>query len=362
MKKLTSISSWKYCPTTDNSSDHLTSGIPAHQLKTSSLWKHGPTWLPNQSQWPSWPRTEVLHLSATEMSIDRCTAHGSVPVQQQGLRHLINPADFSSLPRLLRVTAYVFRFVKLLQKKLSQQGPITAMEYDHAMTEWVKNRQSVVFHAEVANLSLTPYNLGMSILPFPWWRCLLHCGSRMHNALLSDNTKFPLRLPTKDHFTDLVIHSTSVKQLHAGDNSTLTTLCQSYWVPSVRQHIKTLIDKCIICRKEQPTMHQTHHPFPSQECNKHNLLKSQEWTKQELCMFKMLELKQRSTYGDCLFTYTTTRAIHLDCWSLLTRLSQICKLQISSKESNIWQCLNISISKQWTKGTVSISCAQGKAC
>ena len=107
VKKLTSISSWKYCPTTDNSSDRLTRGITAH----TSLWKHGPTWLPNQSQWPSWPTTEVLPLSATEMSIDRCTAHGSVPVQQQGLRHLINPADFSILPRLLCVTAYVFKFV-----------------------------------------------------------------------------------------------------------------------------------------------------------------------------------------------------------------------------------------------------------
>ena len=149
MKKLTSISSWKYCPTTDNSSDRLTRGITAH----TSLWKHGPTWLPNQSQWPSWPTTEVLPLSATEMSIDRCTAHGSVPVQQQGLRHLINPADFSILPRLLCVTAYVFKFVQLLQKKVTQQGPVTAMEHDHAMTEWVKNRQSVVFHAEVANLS-----------------------------------------------------------------------------------------------------------------------------------------------------------------------------------------------------------------
>ena len=46
----------------------------------------------------------------------------------------------------------VFRFVQLLQKKVSQQGPITAIEYDHAMTEWVKNRQSVVFRAEVDNL------------------------------------------------------------------------------------------------------------------------------------------------------------------------------------------------------------------
>ena len=37
IKKLTSISNWKYCPTIDNPSDLLTRGITAHQLKTSSL-------------------------------------------------------------------------------------------------------------------------------------------------------------------------------------------------------------------------------------------------------------------------------------------------------------------------------------
>ena len=125
--KLASISNWKYCPTTDNPSD-LTRGIVVHQLKTNSLWKHDPTWLPNRSQWPSWPTTEVLQLSATETSTDGFTANGTVPIQQQGLHLLINLSDFSSLPRLLCITAYVFRFVQLLQKKVIQQGPITAIE------------------------------------------------------------------------------------------------------------------------------------------------------------------------------------------------------------------------------------------
>ena len=62
VKKLTSISNWRYCPTTENPSDLLKRGITAHQLKTSSLWKHGPTWLPNRSQWPSWPTTGVSPL------------------------------------------------------------------------------------------------------------------------------------------------------------------------------------------------------------------------------------------------------------------------------------------------------------
>lgn len=233
VKKLTSISNWKYCPTTENPSDLLTRGITAHQLKTSSLWKHGPTWLPNGSQWPSWPTTEVLHLSATETSTDGSTANGTVPVQQQGLHRLINPSDFSSLPRLLCITAYVYRFVQLLQKKVSQQGPITAMEYDHVMTEWVKDCQSVVYRAEVNNLSsksLHHTTLVRQLHLFLDDSGLLGCGGRIHNAPLSDNTKFPLLLPSKDHFTDLVIRSTHVKQLHAGFSSTLNKLLGSFWL------------------------------------------------------------------------------------------------------------------------------------
>ena len=82
---------------------------------------------------------------------------------------------------------------------------------------------------------------------------LLRCSGRIHNAPLSGNTKFPLLLPSKDHFTDLVIHSTQVKQFHAGVNLTLTALGQSYWVPSGRQGVKTLIDKCLTCRKVSGT-------------------------------------------------------------------------------------------------------------
>ena len=62
VKKLASISNWRYCPTTENRYDLLKRGITAHQLKTSSLWKHGPTWLSSRSQWPSWPTTGVSPL------------------------------------------------------------------------------------------------------------------------------------------------------------------------------------------------------------------------------------------------------------------------------------------------------------
>ena len=321
VKKLTSISNWKYCPTTENPSDLLTRGITAHQLKISSLWKHGPTWLPNRSQWPSWPTTEVLHLSATETSTDGSTADGTVPVQQQGLHRLINPSDFSSLPKLLRVTAYVFRFVKLLQKKVSQRGPITAMEYDHAMTEWVKNRQSVVFHAEVDNLiskSRHRTTLVRQLRLFLDDGGLLRCGGRIHNAPLSGNTKFPLLLPSKDHFTDLVIHSTHVKQLHAGVNSTLTALRQTYWVPSGRQCVKTLIDKCVTCRKVSGTAYNAPDPPP---LPKSRMQQTQPFEVTGVDYTGALYVRNAGIETKvyiCLFTCATTRAIHLEVVEDLT--------------------------------------------
>ena len=125
------------------------------------------------------------------------------------------------------------------------------MEYDHAMTEWVKNRQSAVFHAEVDNLSSKSRHRTTLVRQLRLFLKDggLRCGGRIHNAPLSGNTKFPLLLPIQDYFTDLVIHSTHVKQLHAGVNSTLIALLQSYWIPSGRQRVKTLIDKCVTCKK-----------------------------------------------------------------------------------------------------------------
>ncbi|XP_068726396.1 uncharacterized protein [Montipora capricornis] len=195
VKKLTSISIWKYCPTTENPSDLLmiTRGITADQLKASSVWKHGPKWLPNRSKWPSWPNTEVLHLLTTETATDESTTNSTFPTQQQGLHHLINIPDFSNLPKLLRITAYVLRIAQRLQKKDSQQGPITAIEYDLVFRVDVDNLLSKVRHRTtlVRQLRLFLDDGG-----------LLRCGRRIHNASLSDNAKFPLLLPGKDHFTD----------------------------------------------------------------------------------------------------------------------------------------------------------------
>jgi hypothetical protein len=142
IKKLTSTTIWKYCPTSANPADLITRGITAHQLNESQLWKNGPGWLPVPAQWPSWPAAAILHLQNTESSTEATTVDSTrkntIPAQQQGLHQVINAPHYSSLPKLLRTTAYVVGFVNCLQKKETPNGPLTPKELDDAMLKWIK--------------------------------------------------------------------------------------------------------------------------------------------------------------------------------------------------------------------------------
>ena len=50
-------------------------------------------------------------------------------------------------------------------------------------------------------------------------------------------------------FTTLIIRNAHSAQLHSGVNATLTALRQKYWIPCARQRIKSIIRKCVVCRK-----------------------------------------------------------------------------------------------------------------
>ena len=78
---------------------------------------------------------------------------------------------------------------------------------------------------------------------------LIRCQGRIHNAPVSESTKFPVLLPTYHPFTKLVVLSTHVQQLHSSVNSTLAVIPQRFWIPKARQLLKNVLRKCVICRK-----------------------------------------------------------------------------------------------------------------
>ncbi|CAG2191962.1 unnamed protein product [Mytilus edulis] len=70
---------------------------------------------------------------------------------------------------------------------------------------------------------------------------LLRCTGRIQNAPVKESTKYPLLLPTHHSLTSLIVMDAHTKTLHAGLNSTIAYIQQKYWIPRIRQCVKSQI-------------------------------------------------------------------------------------------------------------------------
>jgi len=228
--QLTGDIKWHFCPTSDNPA--VTRGISSLQLKSSNLWKHGPIWLTSPSDWPTWQASQTLHLQALAVTVQEFTpSEEHQPTSTVGLHKIMNIADYSTLHKLTAVTAYILRFVQHL-KGHHQTGPLTAGELQQAKQLWIKDCQHQVFRKEISNLRRNSTASKRLVLVrqlrlFLDKNNCLRYGGRIHNAPLSQLSKFPYLLPAKHDLTTLIIRSTHLRLLHSGTNSTLTALIKT---------------------------------------------------------------------------------------------------------------------------------------
>ena len=100
-------------------------------------------------------------------------------------------------------------------------------------------------------------------------RC--HSGGRIHNVPTSDLAKFPYFLPSSHPLTTLIIIDTHQKLHCAGASNTVTALRQVYWIPAIRQKIRSYYISVLFATNYQgnPTKLQTLPHYP-----KHTLIKA----------------------------------------------------------------------------------------
>ena len=141
---------------------------------------------------------------------------------------IIDINRYSTLTKLLYVTAYVLRFVGYIKSHVSKPaGPITVNELSKAQTLWIRSCQLSAFSKEINNLKNNPVSNRRSPLVrqlrlFLDSCNLLQCGGRIHNAPVGRHTKFPYLLPTGHRLTTLIVYATHANQLHGGVHSTVT--------------------------------------------------------------------------------------------------------------------------------------------
>ena len=143
---------WRHISGELNVADEVSRGIPAQEL--TERWKHGPEFLQlSEEQWPkeSLPTTNQTKDDQAERRKPRTV----LQVANRDQVEVIVCKTFSSWRRLLRVTAYVRRFVQNLQalRKMSRMkdnpdvriqlelGPLSTNELEKSKAYWIKLRK-----------------------------------------------------------------------------------------------------------------------------------------------------------------------------------------------------------------------------
>ncbi|GBM38557.1 hypothetical protein AVEN_110218-1 [Araneus ventricosus] len=126
---------WNHCPGCENPADKITRGLSIKNLVNDQVWWHGPPWLiqQNTSCASSYDDSDPDPLSiASEERIS------TLATSAESVEPVLDIQKFSNLHKLLRVTAYLLRFVNTLKSKEKTVGHLSTEELSSAMDYWIK--------------------------------------------------------------------------------------------------------------------------------------------------------------------------------------------------------------------------------
>ena len=255
---------WHHVPTTFNPGDVVSRGAGLDDKASWDLFHNGPGFLRcPEEEWPPLPTRENVMVGALEVATQG-SENESVSFIDKLLRR---KSDYNAVKRIV---AYVLRFVRNCRSKAPEPhtypcplplAAFTVTELDAAEDKIVIDVQSRHFGQEIAEIqaganpkrSKRFLNKSASAVrqlsPFIDAQGLLRVGGRMEFSEEPWRVQHPIILPQKDPFTNHVISAFHTSHGHGGTEYVLAGLRRQYWILCGRQAIKSIIWRCIPCRK-----------------------------------------------------------------------------------------------------------------
>ncbi|XP_072140680.1 uncharacterized protein [Dermacentor andersoni] len=165
LQALTDPRDWRHCPDSDNPAGLITRGILPSALRESELWWKGPRWLQEDDTcWPtiSEPSAKVGECQMEERKVT------VMPIVSSSSMAIFNVENYSSFSRVVRVTAWVRRFVDNCHNKEGRTiGPLRAEEVISAERYWLAKAEEDAFSDDISNLkNQRPLHKSCPVLPF----------------------------------------------------------------------------------------------------------------------------------------------------------------------------------------------------
>ena len=282
-------SALSYVPTDDNPSDYVTRGKRTEDIENNSFWWEGPSWLRN-SAWSmdrSW-----IHESHMQEDVGVLvnTEEDLQGVQGTQETSLLEWDRYSKVRKFFRTMAWILRFTsnckkareerlrnRALQrvtqmKEVTELQELTLEEEKEAARRLIICLQKEYFPDEYEKLKKgmrKPKSALISQLNLYLDNDVIRCKGRLEHAQLPETVKFPILLPKKCYFTQVVIRQMHETVVHMGVNATVAEFRQQYWAPQLRQLVKRVLHRCVICKKVQGKPYRTNMLPPLPEFRLH---------------------------------------------------------------------------------------------
>lgn len=257
------VKQWGHVPSAENPADCASRGLQPGELVNHRLWWHGPSFLfESPEKWPKGGTTTQLdtHEASAFDSELRNTLTVNNTIIEDNVLQIDSKAlvdRYSSLEKLLRVTAYCLR---ITSRKRIKHAYITIEERDKALRYWIKSEQERFFSLEIdcciqkkeLKKSSKIYNFG-SLLDDDQ---ILRMDGRLHNAPIPYDARHPIILHQDSNLSRLLVAEAHRNTIHGGTQLMLNYLRQRFWILQARKLVKQYRSKCVICFRTNPKAQQ----------------------------------------------------------------------------------------------------------
>ena len=207
LRQNVNVENWGFVPTSLNRADICTRECPVGKLKSCLLWWNRPEFLlGGKEMWPSQEFLLPKNVDLEEKGSKEVVSSVNVNFSgcEVGIGKVIDCGRFSSLNKLVRVTAFVLRYVHNLKAFLSgcevTKGDLLFEEIEKSKLVWVKYEQYFIKNPE--NYTKLKNSLNLFINS----QDVIRCRSRVAEAnQLKFNEKCPILLRNDSIFTSLVV-------------------------------------------------------------------------------------------------------------------------------------------------------------
>lgn len=256
---------WFHVSSADNPADLISRGVMPQLLVDSAMWWNGPPFLKTIQ----YPYSEKLKYKSDITEIDE------LKVEYLSENVTINAAiiqkpeffilsKYESYTKLLRVTAYIRRFIHNFKNKYIHKqnnnltGPLSCEEIRSARLNLISIIQQYHFSSEIKillkNQPLPKSSNILNLNPFLDENNVLRVGGRLRNSEYDFDTKHQILIPHNHHFTDLLFRDYHVKNYHAGPNLLVSLVRQTFWPINAKQKAKKIVHNCVKCFKSKPVI------------------------------------------------------------------------------------------------------------